>query len=199
MDGKYDKINAMTNTLPISSRIEALLFYKGEPVSLSFLAKSLNLSEKEIDDGVAELCLNLNNASRGITLIKIDNEVMLVAVPAMGEIIKTLIKEEISKDLGKAGLETLAIVLYRGPVSRSEVNYIRGVNSNYILRSLLVRGLIEKAERSSSRSIIFQPTFELLSYLGISTVNELPEYAEVEAMVTGFNEEQVENTVAEKE
>jgi segregation and condensation protein B len=111
----------------------------------------------------------------------------------MGPLIESLIKDELSKDLGKAGLETLAIVLYRGPIARSEVNYIRGVNSNYILRNILVRGLIEKDEASSARSTVYRPTFELLSYLGISKVEDLPEYQNARSTVEVFEAEQKNN------
>ncbi|MEK7460255.1 MAG: SMC-Scp complex subunit ScpB [Patescibacteria group bacterium] len=184
-------MKTMSDILPNSSRIEALLFYKGEPVTLRFISSALNISEEEASLGVDALEKALLETSRGIVLMKKGNEIMLAATPAMGSVIEGIIKEEISKDLGKAGLETLAIVLYRGPIARSEVNYIRGVNSNYILRSLLVRGLIEKDESSSSRSIIYQPTFELLSYLGISTVKDLPEYDVVESSVKEFKDREV--------
>ena len=109
--------------------------------------------------------------------------------------IEAMIKEEISKDLGKAGLETLATILYRGPISRAEINYIRGVNSNYILRSLQVRGLIEKVENSPARSTIYQPTFELLSYMGISKVEDLPEYEGVNRAVEEFKTSQDEEKI----
>jgi segregation and condensation protein B len=176
----------MNEELNISARIEALLFFKGEPVTVRFLASTLKVSEEEVQAGVDTLDQALRGARRGIIVMRNGDEVMLGTEPTMGALIEGIIKEELSKDLGKAGLETLAIVLYRGPVARSEVNYIRGVNSNYILRSLLVRGLIEKVEGSAARSTIYRPTFELLSYLGVSRVEDLPDYVEVEAAVEEF-------------
>jgi segregation and condensation protein B len=75
------------------------------------------------------------------------------------------------KDLGKAGLETLSIILYQGPISRAEIDYIRGVNSNFILRNLLIRGLIERVENPhDQRSFLYKPTLELISYLGLSKI-----------------------------
>lgn len=176
----------MDNHLDISARIEALLFFKGEPVSVRFLADMLKASEEETLAGVDALDQTLKSARRGIIVMRNGDEVMLGTEPTMGVVIEGLIKEELSKDLGKAGLETLAIVLYRGPVARSEVNYIRGVNSNYILRSLLVRGLIEKVEGSTARSTVYRPTFELLSYMGVSRVEDLPEYEGVRTQVEEF-------------
>ena len=78
-------------------------------------------------------------------------------------------------------METLSIVLYRGPVRKSEIDYIRGVNSATILRNLLVRGLVErKTDENNQRSFFYLPTFELLSYLGISELKELPEYEQTQ-------------------
>lgn len=177
----------MSGTLSIGARIEAILFFKGEPVKIGFLTQALKESEQDIYAGLDMLETEL--MGRGIQLIRNGDEVTLGTTRVMGALIEGLIKEELSKDLGKAGLETLAIVLYRGPVARSEVNYIRGVNSNYILRSLLVRGLIEKDESSSARSTVYRPTFELLSYLGVSKVEDLPEYENSRIAVETFEKE----------
>ncbi len=176
----------MEDTLDISARIEALMFYKGEPVSLRFLAGALKVSEDEVRTAVGVLEETLKNSRRGIVILRNGDEVMLGTAPMMGPVIEGLLKEELSKDLGKAGLETLAIVLYRGPITRSEVNYLRGVNSNYILRSLMVRGLIEKVEDNTARSTTYRPTFELLSYMGVSKVEDLPEYEGIQTSVEEF-------------
>lgn len=171
-----------------SARIEALLFYKGEPLSMKYLGKALALSDGEVRVGVETLVRALEHEKRGLVLVQNGDEAMLATAPAMGPIIEKLLKEELSKDLGKAGLETLAAVLYRGPITRSEINYLRGVNSNYILRSLLVRGLIEKIEQGT-RNTTYRPTFELLSYLGVARVEDLPEYEGVYRAVEEFKEE----------
>ena len=96
------------------------------------------------------------------------------------EIIENLQKEELSRELGRAGLETLAIILYRGPISRREIDHIRGVNSSFILRSLLVRGLAERVDPSTApgagRSYSYKATLKLLEYLGITRLEDLPEY-----------------------
>ena len=176
----------MHNNLTISAQIEALLFFKGEPVTLRFLATTLKVSEEEVAQGLATLEESLRGGNRGIMLMRNGDEVTLGTIAEMGSTIEALLKEELIKDLGKAGLETLAIVLYRSPITRTEVNYIRGVNSNYILRNLLVRGLIEKDEHSTARSTVYKPTFELLSYMGVSKVEDLPEYVSVGSEVEAF-------------
>ncbi|MFA5997101.1 MAG: SMC-Scp complex subunit ScpB [Candidatus Paceibacterota bacterium] len=176
--------------MEISRKIEALLFYKGEPVTVAFLVKSLGNTEEEVAQGLVTLKDELSG--RGIVLMQNGNEYTLSTTPEMGPLIEALLKEELSKELGKAGLETLATVLYRGPISRSEINYLRGVNSNYILRNLLIRGLIEKVDQGG-RSTVYQPTFELLSYMGVTKVQDLPGYEETTKSVEEFKQANVEN------
>lgn len=185
-EDEYDILCCME----ISQQIEALLFFKGEPVTVAFLAKTLVCSEEEVGQGL--LTLEQALLGRGITLMQNGGEYMLSTNPEMGTLIETLMKDELAKDLGKAGLETLATVLYRGPISRSEINYLRGVNSNYILRALLVRGLIEKVDQGG-RSTAYQPTFELLSYMGVSKVSDLPGYDETIKAVEEFKQSVEEN------
>lgn len=180
----------MESHLDISTQIEALLFFKGEPVTAGFLAKALGVSEDDVREGLETLEQSL--LGRGIILMKNADEYALGTAPQMGATIEALLKEELNKDLGKAGLETLATVLYRGPVSRSEVNYLRGVNSNYILRALLVRGLIEKVDQGG-RSTVYRPTFELLSYMGVSKVEDLPGYEETKKAVEEFKQSEANN------
>jgi len=164
--------------MDITKKIEALLFYKNEPVSISHLATTLTVSEEEISDALKQLSTSLTG--HGICLIQNGSEVMLATTPDVSELIEAYTKEELSKDLGKAGLETLTIILYKGPVSRRDVDYIRGVNSNFILRNLLVRGLIERVEKTEGeRGYLYQPTFELLQYMGIKNCKELPEFESV--------------------
>lgn len=172
-------------TLELPARIEAVLFFKGSPVTTTFLARTLHVSEEEVRGGVLLLERMFAEARRGISLIQKGDEVMLATVPAMSTTIETIAKEDTVRELGKAGLETLSLILYRGPISRSSINYIRGVNSNYILRSLLVRGLAEKVE-DGTRAVAYQPTFELLSHLGVTKVEDLPEYGEVKKTLQEF-------------
>ncbi len=179
--------------------IEALLFWKGEPLTIKELAKSLASKEAEIIDAVNTLEQNL--MGRGITLLRkntidktgnvspSDEEIMLGTSVEAGQIIEKLTKEELSKDLGKASLETLSIVIYKGPVKRSEIDNIRGVNSNFILRNLLIRGLVDKRpDPRDSRAGLYAPSFELLSYLGVSKIEELPNFAQVQEEIQKFNE-----------
>jgi segregation and condensation protein B len=175
-------------TLPLDAQIEGILFWKGEPVRVKKLSQILSATENDILTALEILKQKLDG--RGMILIFKEDEVMLGTAPQMSAVMETLTKEELMKDLGKAGLETISIILYKGPISRAEIDYIRGVQSNFILRNLLVRGLIEKVTKpDDQRSFLYKPSFELLSYLGLSKIEDAPEYAKVKKEFEIINEQ----------
>lgn len=161
--------------LPINAHIEALLFFKGEPLSIDTMAKMLSISTQEVEKGISELKEILQG--RGLSLIEHNGEYILSTQRSLGPLFETMRKEELEKELSKASLETLSIIIYTDGVTRNDIDYIRGVNSTFILRNLLIRGLIEKStDPKDSRKNIYKPTFETLQFLGITSVQELPEY-----------------------
>ena len=171
--------------MTLDAKIEAVLFFKAEPVSIRALGKMLQVDEEDILAALEILKEKLQN--RGIKLLLKDAEVSLGTAPAASALIETLQKEELSRDLGKAGLETLSAIVYQGPITRAELDYIRGVNSAFILRNLLIRGLIEKISNpKDQRSFLYRPTFELLSHLGITKIEDLPEYDTVRREIASF-------------
>lgn len=160
--------------MKLQSIIEAILFYKSEPLSIKKITELTESSEAEVVSAISDLKDSL--VDRGIVLVEKENEIMLGTNPAVSGLIEKIAKEELSRDLGKAGLETLSIILYKTPVSRSEIDYVRGVNSSFIIRNLLIRGLVERIPNpKDSRSFLYKPTFELLSHLGIKNLDELPD------------------------
>lgn len=164
--------------MTLEQKIEALLFFKGEPQTFSELAAALHVDLTEIHTATHALSTTLSG--RGITLVTHGDKVMLGTPADMSELFEQLRKEELEKTLSKAALETLSIILYRDGVSRGEINFIRGVNSGFILRSLEVRGLVEKlSDPRDARTYVYKPTLELLSFLGVGSVNELPDFDEV--------------------
>ena len=169
----------------IPQQLEAILFWKAEPVSIKKLATLLNVGVAEIRAGLTELESALQN--RGITLVQTDEEVTLGTARELSPLIEKLTKDELSRDLGKAGLETLSIVLYQVPISRSDIDYIRGVNSQFILRALLIRGLVERIENpKDARSFLYKPTLQLLSHMGVSKIPDLPDYDQVRRDIESF-------------
>lgn len=160
-------------TLP--QKIESYLFYTGEAVSTKKLASIFTCSELEIDEALRELDEVLSN--RGIMLVRNGNESMLVTHPDMSEIIQNMRKEELSDPLSKGALETLTIILYKNGATKPEIDFIRGVNSGFMLRNLLVRGLIEKIPNELDKRVTnYRATFETLHHLGIKNVSDLPEF-----------------------
>ena len=166
----------MNNNL--ENKIEAILFFKGEPVTLTKLGDILKVSPGEVLEAISNLKTALE--SRGISLLENNNQFTLGTAPEFSKLIEDLQKEELNKDLSKATLETLSIVLYKNGASRAEIDYIRGVNSSFTLRALSVRGLVEKSlDPKDNRRYIYKPTFETLSFMGVKSVEELPDYGEV--------------------
>lgn len=171
----------------LEAKIEALLFARGEPVLYSFLASFL----KESDDRVREALSRLHESYAGKGLAVVDNgeTVALRTAPEASALIERLRKDELERELSKAALETLSIVLYAGPVTRATIDFIRGVNSQFILRSLLIRGLLERAaDEEDPRRMLYRPTVDLLSHLGASKAETLPGYAEFRAKLNASAE-----------
>lgn len=151
--------------------LEAVLFWKGEPMTRTLLSRLLSVSDEELR--IASESLRNHLAGRGVRLLETDESLALVTAPETSELITFITKDELSHDIGKAGLETLSIILYRGPVTKTDIDYIRGVNSQYILRALLIRGLVERIP--DGKSFIYRTTPELLTELGLTNLDELPE------------------------
>lgn len=176
----------------ISKKIEAVLFYLSEPVDIKRLSKILEVSTEEIVEAVRQLSDLYEN--RGISLIIHGNEISLVTSNSVTETIDKLIQDEQKRDIGKAGIETLAIIAYKGTVSRREIEYIRGVNCQFALRNLLIRGLIEKKpSKTDERIMLYSITMDALMHLGIKSVEELPEYDKVNKEIDISPEEEEEN------
>src|SRR3989344_3444576 len=168
----------------LTAALEALLFAYGEPIEVSRIAKIIsahaglgNVSVSDVEKLEAFLREKLTADDRGLTVITAGNALQLVTKPDFHMVLEGLMKEELSETLSPAALETLAIIAYGGSVPRSTIDYIRGVNSSYIVRNLLLRGLIARIQDPErGNAYRYQPSFELLRHLGISSPAELPEY-----------------------
>ena len=172
----------MNEDLQLESKIEGLLFYKGEPVPTIKLAELFSVSQDEVKFALEKLDQSLSG--RGLTLVHKDDSVVLGINSKLSDLITSIRKDEITKELSKATLETLSIILYKNGVARSEIDYIRGVNSSFILRNLLIRGLIEKTvDNTDSRRILYKPTFETLSFMGVSSIEQIPSYNEIKTQL----------------
>ncbi|MEK7662402.1 MAG: SMC-Scp complex subunit ScpB [Patescibacteria group bacterium] len=172
----------------LSQKIEAILFYKTDAITVKSLASILGVTESEAENGLRELAASLSE--RGINLVRTKDEVMLTTSKETSPFIEKIAKEELEGELSKASVETLAVILYSGGATKSDIDYIRGVNSGFMLRNLQIRGLIEKkANPKDGRSFIYVPTMDIYRYLGISKKEELPEYSGLIESIDSLSEE----------
>ncbi|MBI4114254.1 MAG: SMC-Scp complex subunit ScpB [Candidatus Niyogibacteria bacterium] len=163
--------------MALEQTIESLLFVLGEPQSIKKLAQLTQKDEKEIHEALEGLRKSLEG--RGIRLVFMENAVGLVTSPESALAVGEVMKEEFSGDLSRAASETLAIIVYKGPLSRSDIDYIRGVNSTFTLRNLLIRGLVERTPNpKDARSYLYKPSIDLLKLFGISRIEDVPEFEE---------------------
>jgi len=169
----------------LAQKVEAILFFRGEPVELSYLTQVLQVSEAEVQTTVDDLAVSF--MERGVRVLRMQDQFELVTAPETSDVVMRVKKEEVTRELGKAGAETLAIVLYRGPVSRARIEHIRGVNCSFVLRNLMIRGLIERAASTSGARVVeYVATPETLKHLGVTAVQDLPEYAATKEELDSF-------------
>ncbi len=155
------------------AQIEALLFALGRPLPREELAAMLEVEPARIERALAL------RAQGGIALVDDGVEGELRVAPEASELVEKVRAQEYSREVGRAGLEALAAIVYRGPLTRSEIDFIRGVNSTQTLRTLLMRGLIRKSSGTKNRASVYEPTTELLATLGVVHLTDLPDYAKV--------------------
>ena len=162
----------------ILSELESLLFMSGEPVPFARLATVLGITEEQVSEVVASLALQYEErVDAGLKILVHDASVELVTKPANATLVESFIKNVREEGMSKAALEVLSIIAYRAPVSRAEIDAIRGVNCSFTLRNLLLRDLIAReGNPSDSRGYLYRPTFKFLEVLGIEQVSELPDY-----------------------
>lgn len=163
-------------------QIEALLFYKATPLNKITLMKSLDCDEDAFHDAIDKIRNRQKDSA--LSLTETESEIQLVTSPEVSDFITEQQKEEVKGDIGKAGAETLAIILYREPVTRAEIDRIRGVNSSFILRNLMVRGLVERRARKGAQ--VYSITPQLLQHLGVEQKYELPRFAEFMNAIEAF-------------
>lgn len=160
--------------MPLDILLEGLLFFKATPQKKTTLRELFAVGEDDWKLAVDRLKERL--ASGALRLVETDTHLQLVTAPELAPFVEAMQKDELSGDIGKAGAETLAIILYRGPILRSEIDRIRGVNSAFILRNLMVRGLVQRTSKGSSYEFSITP--KLLQHLGTTRREELPRFSE---------------------
>ena len=166
--------------LSLSAQLEALLFVSGEPVAIAQLATALDISPSVIERGLNELDASLT--SRGLRLQRQAGRVQLTTAPQLAELIEHFLGLEATAHLSRAALETLAIIAYQQPVTRPQIDAIRGVNSDSMLKSLLHKNLILESGRADrpGRPILYSTSPEFLQHFGLNSILEMPPLAKAE-------------------
>lgn len=159
-----------------SKALEALLFAAPGLSSVEQLSQALNVSKSEIEKSLEALSTHLA-AEHGLRLQKIKNQYQMVTAPEHAELIEKFLGLEVTSRLTQAALEVLAIVAYKQPTTRPEIDSIRGVNSDGVVKSLLAKGLIEELGRSEAigRPILYGVTNEFFQHFGLESLDQLPE------------------------
>lgn len=158
------------------AEIESILFVASKPLSFKVLAKAIGVSESDVREAIEQLQQKYNRDNSGIHIIENDEKVQMATNPENTEIVEGFVKDEIAGELTRAQLETLTVIAYRSPITRPELEQIRGVNCAVILRILMIRGLVECREDETKMMSVYTLSFDALRHLGIKSINELPEY-----------------------
>ncbi len=157
------------------SQLESILFVASKPLNSKMLAKFTGSSEEDVSLALQEL--GKIRSGSGIVLLQAGNNFQLATNKDNVELVKNFLNADLREQLTDATLEVLAIIAYRGPISKPEIEAIRGVNSQYSVRALLMRGMIEKVSNpSDGRGFVYQVTTEFLQHLGLQSTNDLPEF-----------------------
>lgn len=170
--------------------LEALLFIHGEPVPYKKIGTVLGIPPDELPGFIEEYKKELESSGRGLQLVSDKEKAQLATKPEFNKILEDFVKEEITEDLTPASLEALSVIAYLGPISRAKLEYLRGVNSIVILRSLMIRGLVERfPDPEHPSGFLYQTTFDLMKHLGIKDKADLPEYKKFQELLAVFDAE----------
>lgn len=170
------EIKELSNKKRYFSIIESLLFVSGEPLSPFEIAKSLEIPIEQVLELLKELSLNYNNENRGLKLISINGNFQLVTKNENSLYIQKLLKKNTRQSLSQASLESLAIIAYKQPITKIEIDEIRGVKSESALQKLIEKNLIEETGRADApgRPILYGTTDEFLRHFALGELGELP-------------------------
>lgn len=179
----------MSNETNLKSIIESLLFVAEKPVSLKELSSVSGVMIVEIQKAIGEL--EVEYKEKGINIIRKGEYFSFISAPANSKFVGKLLNEELRHDLSPAALETLAIITYKQPVTKSEIEEVRGVNSDQMVRNLMIRGLITEVGRKEAlgRPILYGTTMEFIEYFGILSENELPKIDELRLFASESKDE----------
>jgi len=172
------------------AELEAVLFLQGEPLSRGKIVKILGVQAEELAELVGIFEERLEAADRGLALVSNESDVQLVTKPRFHEFVGQFVKEEFDEELSEASVETLSLVAYLGSITKIRIEYLRGVNSSFILRSLLLRGLIDRIpDPSEPHGYLYRASAATIRHLGIEKQQSLPDYEKFQQLKPAITEE----------
>jgi segregation and condensation protein B len=181
MENQHEELRETGGNL--AGRIEAILFVAGEPVRIEELAKALGVSVREIESELVRIRDEYDFHQRGFTLKRFGHQVQLATRALYSADVVHLLQPVQKQSLSQAAMETLAVVAYKQPVTRAEVEQIRGVKCDYSLQSLMNKELIMEVGRKEAlgRPILYGTTENFLAHFGLTTLEDLPALPEIPA------------------
>lgn len=165
--------------MKLSSQLESLLLVATRPLSTKKLAELTGASVEEVTAAVGDLAQRFNTDDSGLQILQHASSVQLVTNPLNSKMITAYLKEEQAGELTQPALETLTIIAYRGPISKLQLDTIRGVNCALILRNLMIKGLVEAKSHKDKLQTSYQVTTDFIRFLGLHHIAELPEYEQL--------------------
>ena len=178
--------------LPLTAMVESLLFVASEPVPVHQIAEALDVPLEQVEQSLVELRDGLDGVVRGVRLQRKGDRVQLTTRPECAPYIEKFLDLDLTTRLSKPALETLAIIAYQQPVTRAQIEHVRGVNCDAVLATLLNRGLIEELGRleTAGRPIQYGTTFAFLQHFGLRGLEDMPSLQPEEAAALGALAEQ---------
>ena len=163
--------------MSLSVNIEALLFVAGKPLTAKKIAELVEASEKDTQLALEELQAAYASRESGVRIFSTGRQWQMGTAGTSAAVVEKFVREEFSGELTRPQLETLTVIAYRGPISKTELEIIRGVSCGLILRNLLIRGLIDEEHDSVLKQSKYRVSIDFLRHLGLQSVETLPEYA----------------------
>lgn len=160
----------------LKSNLESILFVSLKPLSQKKLASICQVKPIEVEEALKSLTVDYSERNSGLSLLEVNGEYQLSTASTSSETIKEYLKDETSSELSQPSLEALTIISYRGPIAKSELDKIRGVNCSLIIRNLLLRGLIDESFDRKKSENFYSISHDFLRFLGLTSVEELPDF-----------------------
>ena len=160
----------------IKSKIESLLFVAGKPLTAKKIAEMIGVKEAEVESALKELQDQYAQSGAGVQLFSTGREWQMGTSGKNASVVSDFVKDEFSGELTRPQLEALTVIAYRGPISKMQLEIIRGVNCSLILRNLMIRGLVDEEYDSKKKENLYRASLDFLRHLGLRKVEELPDY-----------------------